>query len=53
MKKNKKVGLLLLFSITEFFHDSLNFSGVEAGFVVGVLQAGSVDDGDTLSSGIS
>ena len=40
-------------NITELFHSFLNFSGVEAGFVVCVLQAGSVDDGDAFISWIS
>ena len=40
-------------NISELFNSFLNFSGVEAGFVVCVLKAGSVDDGDTVSSWIS
>ena len=39
--------------VFELFNSFLDFSGVEAGFIVGVLEAGSVDDGDAVISWVS
>ena len=40
-------------NISELFHSFLDFSGVEAGSVVCVLEAGSVDDGNTFITWVS
>ena len=40
-------------NITELFHSLLNFSGVEAGSIVGVLKAGGVDNGNAVICWVS
>ena len=56
-EKRKLIRLLyyksIIIIITELFHGFLNFSGVEAGPIVCVLEAGSVDDGNAFIIWIS
>ena len=57
-EKRKLIRLLyyksiIIIIITELFYGFLNFSGVEAGPIVCVLEAGSVDDGNAFIIWIS
>ena len=40
-------------NIAQLFHSFLNFSGVEAGSIVGVLKAGGVDNGNAVICWVS